>query len=272
MVSYYKFGFNIGQSLEYETIYASFLTAPIANSLPIYPVGWTLTYEVFFYVIAGLVLSFINHKGLILLLLTLGLAGLTTQGPANANGGTFELMRHILLSPYQLHFAAGILLFCYQRQLARLGVIPALTFSVAAFYIAVAFLSDSAVTLGVCLGASLFIGALLNAERSGLLQTENIYFKAIIKTLVSVGNASFSLYLVHWIVFRWMGYEKTLALLSLPAWSAEVWRYLGVLAAVAISFGLHHIVERPVIKVGNSISNLITRAMNRRRVVVPMSR
>jgi exopolysaccharide production protein ExoZ len=266
LISYYKFGLNIGQSLEYATIYASFLTAPIANSLPIYPVGWTLTYEVFFYLIAGIVILFTKQKGLILVLLTLGLVGLATQGPPKTNPGFFELLRHTLTSPYQIHFAAGVFVFCYQCQLTTLRVIPALMLAVASFYIALALLAESAVTLGVCLGASLFIIALLNAEKSKLLQSQNSYFQAVIKMLVSIGNASFSLYLVHWIVFRWMGYEKTLALLLLPAWSAEMWRYFGVLMAVGISLLLHRFLEVPVIGVGNYISNLVIRAKKRRSI------
>ena len=268
LVSYYKFGLNIGQKLEYETIYASFLAAPISDGFPIYPVGWTLTYEVLFYLIAGLVLSFAGHRVIILILLIFSLVGLATQGLARPDLGHFEVWLHVLLSPFQILFAAGILIFCYQDKVVKLGVIPALTLSVAAFYITVAFPPEIVGIIGPCLGASLLIISLLNAEKAGILaRQKNNLFQIIIRALVSIGNASFSLYLVHWIVFRWMGYEKTLAYLSLPAWSAELWRYVGVLIAVAISFALYHFLERPVIKVGNSISNLITRPVKKRAVV-----
>ncbi len=264
LVSYYKFGLNIGQSLEYATIYASFLTAPIANSLPIYPVGWTLTHEVFFYLIAGIAISFTRLKGLILVLLALGLIGLATQGRTLLNSGPLELLRQTLTSPYQIHFAAGVLIFCCQRQLIKLRVLPAFLSSIACFYITITFLLETAVPIGVCLGASLFVIALLNAEKLSLLNSPNCFFQLTTKALISIGNASFSLYLVHWIVFRWMGYEKTLALLLLPSWSAEIWRYFGILVAVGLSLLLHRFLEMPVISMGNWISNLIEKARKRR--------
>lgn len=268
LISYLKFGFNIGQKLEYETIYLSFFAAPIGDSFPIYPVGWTLTYEVIFYLIVGLVLSFAGHKTIILVLLALGLIGIATQGLTTLNLGYFGAWRYILLSPFQFLFATGILVFRYQDKLAKLGAIPVLTFSVTIFYITVTYPSNLVSIVGPCLGASLIIIGLLNAEKQGLLKPKNIYSKSLIRSLVAIGNASFSLYLVHWIVFRWMGYEKTLAYISLPAWSAELWRYFGVFVAIAISFALYHFLEKPVIKVGNSISYRITHAVKRRSVII----
>jgi hypothetical protein len=180
LVSYYKFGLNIGQSLEYETIYASFLAAPIINSMPIYPVGWNLTHEVLFYLLTGLVLYFAGHRALILVLLIFDLVGLATSGLTTLNLVLFEAWRYKLLSPHQIHFTAGILIFYYQDKVTKLGVIPALTSSVAAFYITVAYLPELADIIGVCLGASLLIIGLLNAEKAGLLKPENVYSKSIL--------------------------------------------------------------------------------------------
>src|SRR6266581_8483973 len=70
-------------------------------------------------------------------------------------------------------------------------------------------------------------------------------------------NASYSIYLLHYIVFlvatvvavQWVG-------LTLPAWACEPWRLAIILICCLISSATWHLIERPMIALGNQIADV----------------
>lgn len=69
--------------------------------------------------------------------------------------------------------------------------------------------------------------------------------------LVFLGNISYSLYLVHWLVFPAM--SRASSYLNIPAHLVEVWRFLAILVSVILAHYSYRIFEQPVISFGNSM-------------------
>jgi peptidoglycan/LPS O-acetylase OafA/YrhL len=70
--------------------------------------------------------------------------------------------------------------------------------------------------------------------------------------LVEVGNASYSMYLLHYIVF----YYATVISGAWfhPDWLCEPWRYVALVASCLIACATWRLIELPAINLGNRIS------------------
>jgi peptidoglycan/LPS O-acetylase OafA/YrhL len=69
-----------------------------------------------------------------------------------------------------------------------------------------------------------------------------------------LGDISYSLYLVHPLVFG-VGYKIVGMLQPLPIWTEEPIRWAGILASVAVSYVTWAIIERPMILLGEDVSH-----------------
>jgi exopolysaccharide production protein ExoZ len=91
---------------------------------------------------------------------------------------------------------------------------------------------------------------------SGFVNLSMPASRAPFRWLVAVGNASYSIYLLHYIVFlvstvvaiQWVG-------LTLPPWACEPWRFAIILVCCLISSATWRLFERPMIALGNEFAN-----------------
>ena len=178
--------------LPWHTV-ASYLLLPATNSehvlLPLLPVGWTLTYEVFFYLIVTLALLV---RAPLLLWCTAVIGTVSFLGflvPVSA--GAFRF----LLSPLELEFLAGMYFAWLAtgergRRVSALLPTPLLALVATGAMIAAFWVSPEGVNRmgwGAC--GSLIVGSLLFLE-------PRLPFSRV-RSLLLLGDISYSLYLSH---------------------------------------------------------------------------
>jgi peptidoglycan/LPS O-acetylase OafA/YrhL len=69
--------------------------------------------------------------------------------------------------------------------------------------------------------------------------------------LIYFGDISYSLYLVHWIVFPVMSRASTN--LNISACYVEIWRFIAIILSVILAHYSYRFLERPIIFLGNSM-------------------
>jgi exopolysaccharide production protein ExoZ len=192
--------------------------------------GWTLEYEVFFYVICSLSLLFTRrHAVPVMLVIILALAAMH---PAHSNSPAGR----VYTNPLLLEFAAGVFLALLWRRTARWHVLLAPI----SFAIGLGILTAQQGGLGPMSGirvldwgiAALFIvtGALA-VERNGMLPRS--------KALLMLGDASYALYLTH-------GFVVSATIWVMPLSSPWVRLLVACSLSILLALLLHRWVERPL--------------------------
>ena len=211
---------------------------------PILGVGWTLIHECLFYLLCALSIAVGLNRRLptVLALFSLGAIGLTA---ANVS-----LMHGYFASPFTIEFLCGALAFKYRKPLSRF--FPGLQLVTAVgCYLAVSAILDSGISTQMMpfvrsVGSGI-IGALLICGLIGA--NERICFSRSLlgAGLMRIGDASYSLYLSHWLVLSTMG--KLIWLIpALPAPGVAAWHVLSILAAISFAVIFAEHVEIPIHK------------------------
>lgn len=191
---------------------------------PIVHVGWTLNYEMFFYLVFGACIA-LRRRGLIVGVCTAILLGLVGLGQIVEGGRIFAFYT----DPILLEFAAGMLLALVWHKW-RLG--PVAAWGLVALCL-VAFIVLDPIRehygRGILIGpfALLMVAAAMAAENAGHAITNRF--------VLLLGAASYSLYLTH--VYVLGGLER----LPLPDWL--LWLWVPLVPAVAVA--LYLVVEKP---------------------------
>jgi peptidoglycan/LPS O-acetylase OafA/YrhL len=225
--------------LEPGQIVASYLFLPWERHdgriAPVLSLGWTLNYEMFFYLLASFALAWRWPRAagvLVTILVSLALAGWL----ADPQGAAARFWTNAII----LEFGFGLLIGRAVQQYGRRHC-PALALSVFFAGLVVLFaLHGSGLPRFIDSGvpaALMVAGPVLFVTRSG----------AVIGRLgLALGDASYALYLSHRFVLR----LATLALLPLlPATNVGLWGYVlaVTLAATALSLVIYRHVERPLL-------------------------
>ncbi|MNP37283.1 hypothetical protein D3C76_1307250 [compost metagenome] len=77
--------------------------------------------------------------------------------------------------------------------------------------------------------------------------------------MVVIGNASYSLYLVHWVILINMGRMKYKAAYGVPDWAAELWRFGLIAVCIAVSIAMYKLIEKPLNSRASSAIRLIAK-------------
>ena len=227
--------------LPWHTI-ASYLLLPAYNSehvlLPLLPVGWTLTYELFFYFIVTLALLF---RMPLLLWCTGVIAGVSVLSfvvPKSAGAFTF------LLSPLELEFLAGMFLAWLvtgergRRVSARLPTPLLLFVAAVALFIAFYIPAEGVNRVGWGACGSLLVGALLCLE-------PRLPFRRL-RSLLLLGDISYSLYLSHTFLVPAIAVVTRRYVTSQPSYLL----YLALTFFLCVGFGtlVHFFLEIPLLR------------------------
>ena len=213
---------------------------------PFFMVGWSLEFEVVFYTLFGLA-YFLGGRA----------AAIGAVALASLIGAAAPEATAVFLGPNFIYFLAG----CLCREIYRSGaasnraglsvvfmasVIPAL---LQQYEIMALPWPVSRLPWILALGALVLL--FLNEEAS----LRN--FRCT-RQLVLLGNISFSLYLVHWLVFP----IARLSAKGLVAegWSAEVWRWGAIALSLYLAWGAWKFVEEPMnAQVRKRLANAVKR-------------
>lgn len=201
IVYIYRPDLVFANTINNPNIIKSFLLIPQA-SLPLHAVGWTLIHELYFYIVFGIFLLFPRKYLPILLsiwgLVTIGIA-ISFYGQIN---NPFLL---IILSPLNIEFIsgafAGLLFFQKIKINARFLIITAIIWLVINTFLNMPNPNEAFSNYIIrSFSYSIPCAALI----LGMVMAEKNYYNAPIP-MVSLGNWSFSFYLLHVLVFSAIG-------------------------------------------------------------------
>ena len=228
LLAYFRLGwyrFDV-DDLGISGVIKSFLIIP-QELKPLLNPGWTLVHEVLFYLLAGAIAPLFGLRAVFAALIGLATVGLTISG-----------WKYGIFSDMQYDFACGIIAYWLRDVRLRYSA-PALV----AFTVAALSFTYGAFHLGVFL-ASFLIGGWFAALIVFLLGVEKQGF-AFPKVLVLLGNWSFSLYLMHWLMISIS--IKILNMAHFPDWF-ETRRWIAALSAFPVAYVTYTLIERPAIK------------------------
>lgn len=236
-----------------ENLLTSLAILPIDGS-PAYGVGWSLEHEIIFYATAALVLCFGTVRHLALVVGLLGLAGLVKE-VLFATGAVGKFWDFHLLSPLNLCFLGGILAHSLRERLSAINPVIAFSASALVMWGAITLMKGSmpevrvaARYLGVAISCTLIVVGALNIK--GTAPKAVSFIK---RTLVEIGNASYSLYLVHWVILINLGRIKYKLMFDAPEWAAELWRYGWIVVCILTAIAMYHLLEKPLISLGSAM-------------------
>lgn len=223
-------GFQPRETFDFFLYSAALL--PTLNSFPFYNIGWTLQHEMAFYLLAAIVVPLLGMRGLAAVLLASAIAVCTVDMPGH-------------LAMYCSHhgeFLAGVLAFMMRDRLSRLGsLIPFALGAVLLGYLAV-----NAEGKLFPFALFLLIVAFANIKHTG-------------EFAVRLGDASYSIYLIHPMVFF-----TASALVSkfpnAPLWTEEPIRFGCIGVALGLALLSWRYFEKPFIRFGT----LVQRERSRR--------
>lgn len=228
-------------------ILRSFLLFPQRN-LPLLLVAWTLTFEMFFYLVFAELIAWTGRAALPAMLAAW--AALTAAGNLWLRPGFDEPVLHVVFSPLILEFLAGCALALLAGRLPGRRWGAALTlWGAAVLIVATAWLNHLGRGFPVdgWLRAALFgTGSALVV--AGVVRLENAGAQLFPAPLVALGDASYSLYLSHVLVIAVIGrlWERFLAG---PGWADHLTGlavvFAGALAAGVVSYRL---IEVPLLR------------------------
>ncbi|MBR0751631.1 acyltransferase [Bradyrhizobium jicamae] len=200
---------------------------------PAYDVSWTLEREVVFYALAALIVPIGRVWGLAVVL-----AGLAAAGFYYRNPWSFHLV-----STVQADFLAGVLVFMARYELSRIGGLIPLLIGIAILAVMRQAITPYAVPIAMA--------ALL----AGMVHVRIPWERAPFSWLVRTGDASYSIYLLHYLVFVVMSYASVVYVpFHLPEWAAEPWRFLSIAVCVAVSWLTFTVIESPMIRLGHYLA------------------
>ncbi|WP_054308703.1 acyltransferase [Mesorhizobium sp. 1M-11] len=213
---------NEVSSLGFWGVMGSFLIFPM-DQYPLLSPGWSLEHEVLFYLISGVFVTIASIRFLPVVLFLLFVAGM------HLSGWDFHIF-----SRYQIYFATGILSYYLTRYRPRYLLIS----SAAAMSLAALIGSNVIATNMYVYDALLALGFMALISACVSLESAGFHFPAL---LVQVGEASYSLYIVHAVIFIFLsivGYR-----LGVPV---ELWRWGGVAFTMLLSFVVYKRIEAPL--------------------------
>jgi exopolysaccharide production protein ExoZ len=200
------------------------------SGVPAYDFSWTLERELVFYAIATLTVPLIGVRGLAVVLAALAAAGWYFGNP----------WTYHLVSTTQADFLAGVVVFLIHRRAAYLWSALPITAGVA--LLAYTRSHDFVFSVTLCMGCILL----------GMVNLRLPWQRWPFRWLVAIGNASYSVYLLHYLTF--FALVNIAARVSLPDWMCEPWRLLSITVCCLISHLTWRTIEEPMIRQGNRLT------------------
>ncbi|MGX7707855.1 acyltransferase family protein [Methylobacterium sp. Gmos1] len=226
---------------------ASYLFWPMARAdgavQPLYSLGWTLNYEMAFYVVFALVLPLGGRRAVLAVVALLG--GFVVLGQA---AGSMPVAPAFWSDPIVLEFACGAALALARQHGLRLPGPARLALAVAG--LALLSLAGAAPALPRCLawgGPAALLVAAAALGPSGIAPPR---LRLRLRPAVMLGDASYALYLAHPFVVRGTRViAEAIGLAAAPGLLTILMLVLACLAALV----LHRTVERPLTRAARAL-------------------
>lgn len=229
--------FSEGKQFSLSHLVASLSFIPWTNSVgeikPVLNVGWTLNFEMYFYLIFAFLLLH-SSKHFIPLLSGLMLGGVAVGAALSLDAPVY----HVVTSPLLIEFLFGCLIgLAYKRRLtppsrACLALIATGT----ALLVSTGIYDISGIprTLAWGVPSTLLVAGAVFLERNKHL--------SVPKILSQLGNSSYSLYLTHLFTINALGKLWSIAIGTMY----ELFIPIAILASLAVGHAAYILFERPV--------------------------
>ncbi len=199
------------------------------NGYPYYDVAWSVRHEILFYLIAGLIVPRIGLKGLV---------GVLAASAVTATW--FDIPLHDLpVSKYHADFAAGVLAFMTMKRFKEVQPVAPFLFGAASLV----YVCYAGYTNLLFVPFDFLILGVVNFKPSSI----------VARPFLEIGNASYSLYLIHPLVFI-VGNVMAGRMQPLPIWAQEPIRWAALAVCCILAYISWRVVERPMIKLGEALS------------------
>lgn len=200
---------------------------------PAYDFSWTLEREAVFYLLAAIAIPIAGPIGLAGLLVLL-----TGLGVHYDNPWSFHLA-----STQQADFLSGVIAYLVsgRRKISRSISLLSIAFGVVTLCFTRTHDFIFAPTL--CLWFVLF----------GTVNIELPWEARPFRWFIAAGDASYSIYLLHYLVFFWAYWLSANLWRPLPNWLCEPWRFGSILVCCLISQLTWRLIEKPFIRLGNRL-------------------
>ena len=199
------------------------------KDLPYYSVGWSLQHEITFYALAAIIVPFFGLRGLAVALIT----------SSSIYWLNIDAPWYITKLPmYHPEFLAGLVAFLVRDRMARFGAMPLLAIGTALIIIFLHILPIADGRPYAPISLFFLISGFANMKPSTWTAP-----------LEKIGDASYSLYLVHPLVNDSM--KSATKLIDFPIWAQEPIRYTCIGLAVAVALLSWRYFESPIINAGN---------------------
>lgn len=222
----------------------------VGDVTPVYTIGWTLTYEMFFYAIFGLSLALQNLRmrflfifAVIVALATVG----TALAPAGPVGKTYT-------SPIIIEFLLGVLLGVTRQRWVGIGLLPT-SLLIGASSVALVLSDFTVFTRALAYGVPAFFLV------AGFISLEKYIRSNVNRAVLLFGEASYSLYLSHPISQRiwYVLFVSFFGQITNPAMA--VWYAVGAVAAGLLGgIVCYLLVERYLQKLAKVVSRSYLKA------------
>jgi exopolysaccharide production protein ExoZ len=242
--------------LEWSSLLTSAFLWPTSNTL--IAVSWTLTFEMFFYVLYTFLVMYTRQHRITLLYAMLGLIigwSLFSQFVRHAyDPGQLEYMsaaEYYMLGPYLAEFLAGAILAVWMRKSSDGPGMVWLLLGVVLF-LAGGWINNHQFDGGIEQGYFVFYRVLVFGLASllitaGLVRLESAGFKAPLKFSLYAGGASYAIYLSHTLLLaatQKLGFNAYVGQLS--DWLAQ-FVYMIYAVVILIISVIHYVLnERPI--------------------------
>jgi exopolysaccharide production protein ExoZ len=211
-------------------LYSATLLPTVGN--PFYNVGWSLQHEIAFYFIVAAIVPFFGLRGLVVFLLASALASRLIDMPWYL---TYLAARHG-------EFLAGVLAYMLHDKTARFGFwLPCVVGTAALLFFG--FVNTSTFPISLFFFITAF--ANLKPGEQGWLS----------KSAIILGDASYSIYLVHPMVF-FTASSLVSKFPNAPPWTQEPIRWTCIGIVILLSMLSWRYFETPMIRLGNRIAAL----------------
>ncbi|HEY5128413.1 MAG TPA: acyltransferase, partial [Bradyrhizobium sp.] len=201
------------------------------EQFPFYNIGWSLQHEMFFYLIAAVIAPIFGLYGIAAFLAASTIAFHTIEMPWYFSS----------LAMYHPEFLAGVLAFMVRPKLAKLGFWLPFSIGFASLWYFVAVWGDR-----YYVPIALFF---LIAGFSNIRDKQSRWLKSV----SAIGDASYSIYLLHPLVF--LVVSALVSKVTLPIWAEEPIRAGCFVLILSVSLASWRYFERPMIGLGNMLAS-----------------
>ncbi|EOE7355849.1 acyltransferase family protein [Enterobacter hormaechei] len=217
------------------------------NPSTFYGVSWTLNYEMLFYMSTGMLVVLFRKNWAI------GVSALfmCTSFLFYVYGRDMNVVQKFVFNPITLEFILGVMVAYLYKMNIKVKPIAGIPLILVCFFYIYTIpergLSDWYIgrTINAAIPAAVIVLCIIN------LDVKNI---TLDKLLMKLGDSSYSMYLVHGIVFIWINFIcANLGLRLSSTTQVHIYFYFIIFMAVIISMFFNSHIEKPLLKTLNAI-------------------